>query len=185
MISSIVARVLFYPSLAFNILMEKISKRDWYNRIDEHVILGALPLRSMSDTLVKEEGVTAVVSINEDYELRFLAYQPDEWKRIGVNNIRFQVVDMFGAPSQEVLIEGVDFIKKNIVNEGVVYVHCKAGRSRSATLVGCYLMEKNNWTPDEAVSFIKTKRPHILIHPMKMQALKDFYKNHVIPTSIN
>ena len=24
-----------------------------------------------------------------------------------------------------------------------VYVHCKAGRTRSATLVGCYLMQKN------------------------------------------
>jgi len=48
---------------------------------------------------------------------------------------------MFAAPSQEILLEGVEFIKKNIVNGGVVYVHCKAGRSRSATLVGCYLME--------------------------------------------
>lgn len=25
-------------------------------------------------------------------------------------------------------------------NSGTVYVHCKAGRTRSATLVGCYLM---------------------------------------------
>lgn len=25
-----------------------------------------------------------------------------------------------------------------------VYVHCKAGRTRSATLVGCYLMMVNN-----------------------------------------
>jgi len=76
MISSIAARVIFYPSLAYNVLMEKISKRDWYNRIDENVILGALPLRSMSNKLIKEEGVTAVVSLNEDYELRYLTNQP-------------------------------------------------------------------------------------------------------------
>ena len=60
---------------------------------------------------------------------------------MGVNNIQFPVVDMFGAPSQEILQQGVEFIKENLTNGGVVYVHCKAGRSRSATLVGCYLME--------------------------------------------
>ena len=48
MLSAIIARAVFYPSLAFNILMEKITKRDWYNRIDENIILGALPQRSMS-----------------------------------------------------------------------------------------------------------------------------------------
>lgn len=29
---------------------------------------------------------------------------------------------------------------ENSATEGTVYVHCKAGRTRSATLVGCYLM---------------------------------------------
>ena len=39
---------------------------------------------------------------------------------------------------------GVQFIRE-VVSENPagssVYVHCKAGRTRSATLVGCYLME--------------------------------------------
>lgn len=30
--------------------------------------------------------------------------------------------------------------KEHSTNSGTVYVHCKAGRTRSATLVGCYLM---------------------------------------------
>lgn len=42
------ARVTFYPTLVYNILMEKISSRNWYDRIDETVILGALPFRSMT-----------------------------------------------------------------------------------------------------------------------------------------
>lgn len=29
---------------------------------------------------------------------------------------------------------------ENSASPGTVYVHCKAGRTRSATLVGCYLM---------------------------------------------
>ena len=53
MLSSITARVVFYPTLAYNVLIEKLSKREWYNRIDENVILGALPLRSMSEQVNK------------------------------------------------------------------------------------------------------------------------------------
>ena len=64
------------------------------------------------------------------------------------------VTDIFHSPSQEKLLLGVNFINKfrNVSNElnsstktdktclRTVYVHCKAGRTRSATLVGCYLM---------------------------------------------
>lgn len=42
------ARVSFYPSLFYNVLMEKVTTRRWYDRIDENMILGALPFRSMA-----------------------------------------------------------------------------------------------------------------------------------------
>lgn len=42
------ARVSFYPSLFYNVVMEKVSARRWYDRIDDHIILGALPFRSMA-----------------------------------------------------------------------------------------------------------------------------------------
>ena len=43
------ARVTFYPSLAYNVFMERVSARTWYNRIDDNMILGALPFRFMGD----------------------------------------------------------------------------------------------------------------------------------------
>jgi len=43
------ARISFYPTLAYNVLMEKVSSRRWYDRIDETVILGALPFTSLTD----------------------------------------------------------------------------------------------------------------------------------------
>lgn len=42
------ARVSFYPTLFYNVVMERITTRRWYDRIDEHTILGALPFRSMA-----------------------------------------------------------------------------------------------------------------------------------------
>lgn len=42
------ARVTFYPTLLYNVFMEKVTQRNWYDRIDENVILGALPFRNLS-----------------------------------------------------------------------------------------------------------------------------------------
>lgn len=46
--SGALARLLFYPTLAYNVVMEKVSSRRWFDRVDETVILGALPFRSMT-----------------------------------------------------------------------------------------------------------------------------------------
>lgn len=45
------ARVLFYPTLLYTMVRGRVpgrARRDWYNRIDRTVLLGALPLRSMT-----------------------------------------------------------------------------------------------------------------------------------------
>lgn len=40
-------RVTFYPTLAYNIVLERLAVRKWYSRIDETVVLGALPWRTI------------------------------------------------------------------------------------------------------------------------------------------
>lgn len=40
-----------------------------------------------------------------------------------------------------------------------VLVHCFAGMQRSCALVACYLIKYNNMTPDEAIEYIKFRRP--------------------------
>ncbi|XP_012658762.1 phosphatidylglycerophosphatase and protein-tyrosine phosphatase 1 isoform X2 [Otolemur garnettii] len=69
------ARVLFYPTLLYTLLRGKMpgrGHRDWYHRIDSTVLLGALPLRNMTRQLVQDENVRAVITMNEEYETRFL-----------------------------------------------------------------------------------------------------------------
>jgi atypical dual specificity phosphatase len=64
--------------------------------------------------------------------------------------LQLSTTDIFETPCQEKLKQGVNFINqfknsdnnnKTNRNKSTVYVHCKAGRTRSATLVGCYLMK--------------------------------------------
>ncbi|XP_031846973.1 protein tyrosine phosphatase, mitochondrial 1 isoform X2 [Nomia melanderi] len=189
------ARLTFYPTLFYNVLMEKVSSRKWYDRIDETVILGALPFRGMTKQLITEENIAGVISMNEDYELKLFSNTEKEWQEHNVKFLQLSTTDIFQSPSQEKLICGVNFINKfcsmsseldqsdsantNDLYTGSVYVHCKAGRTRSATLVGCYLMMKNQWSPEEAVNYMKTKRPHILLHSAQWNALRLFHKNNI------
>ncbi|MCL4124839.1 UNVERIFIED_CONTAM: hypothetical protein GTU68_000517 [Idotea baltica] len=137
------ARITFLPSLAFNVAMEKISSRRWYDIVDNRIILGALPFRSMTKQLVEEENVCGVVSLNETYELQYLSNMEEEWSKVGVKFLQLSTTDIFQVPSQDKLERGVKFIQRFDEEnaDGNVYVHCKAGRTRSATLVACYLME--------------------------------------------
>ena len=40
-------------------------------------------------------------------------------------------------------------------------------------------LQKNGWTPEEAVDYMKSKRQHILIHKAQWQALRTFYDDQI------
>ncbi|XP_036618509.1 phosphatidylglycerophosphatase and protein-tyrosine phosphatase 1 [Trichosurus vulpecula] len=173
------ARILFYPTLLYTLLRDKVSgpgHRDWYHRIDSTVLLGALPLRSLTHRLIEEENVRGVITMNEEYETRFLCNTFEEWKALGVEQLRLSTVDMTGVPTLENLKKGVQFTLKYMALEKCVYVHCKAGRSRSATMVAAYLIQVYKWSPEEAVKAIAKIRSHIHIRPRQVQVLKEFHK---------
>ena len=56
--------------------------------------------------------------------------------------LNLPTTDLFSAPNQHRLEEGVAWmIDETSSGKGSVYVHCKAGRARSATLVAAYLIQ--------------------------------------------
>ena len=56
--------------------------------------------------------------------------------------LNLPTTDIFSAPSQQRLEEGVAWmVDEASSGKGSVYVHCKAGRARSATLVAAYLIQ--------------------------------------------
>lgn len=46
-----------------------------------------------------------------------------------------------------------------------VYVHCEQGISRAPTIVAAYLMEKRGWTADQAIQYLRSKRPQVNPNP--------------------
>lgn len=174
-------RMSFLPSLSYNVVLNKLNVRPWYNRVDERVLIGALPWISIRDELIEKERVRGVVSMNENFELAWLkrwVASGDIWATSNVDFLQLQTQDIFESPSQAKLKTGVEFILSRKDGESV-YVHCKAGRTRSATLVCCYLMKRNSWTPEQAYELLATKRPQLALHKAQWTALRQFHKDHV------
>ena len=172
MIQSLLKKVAFNTRLLYTCVMEKITSRCPYNRIDQKVVLGRLPFRSMVRKLVEEENVRGVITLNEEYELERFAPSKEEWNSHGVRYLALPTVDFVACPSQQDLKRGVDFMREV---DGSVYVHCKAGRTRSATLVACYLIEERGMNPKQAVEFVSGRRSHVWLRDAQLEGISSYY----------
>jgi protein phosphatase len=72
------------------------------------------------------------------------------------------------------LREAAEFMAQRSV-QGVVYVHCKAGYSRSAAAVGAYLLATNKAkSVEECFAIMRNARPAIIFRPEVSVALNKF-----------
>jgi atypical dual specificity phosphatase len=55
----------------------------------------------------------------------------------------------------------------------LTYVHCKAGRGRSTTLVICYLIREMRMSPEKAYAFVRNKRPQVCLAEGQWNAVKE------------
>lgn len=168
------ARIVYYPTLLYGILRQT-ENRHWYDRIDEKVILGALPLYKIAHEIVRNENVGGVVTLNEEYETRYICPTPKEWSAMGVEHLRIPTVDFNNAPTLEQIDKSLTFIDQ-IEPGKSVYVHCKAGRSRSSVVTLCYVIQKYGLDVNSAIDMVRIKRPHIVLGCEHKRILNEFYK---------
>ena len=165
------ARLLFYPTLLWNLLLNRVLQHwHWWDWIDDQVLLGALP--SAGDAVkLRALGIGAVLNLCEEYAGPEAAYAS-----LGLEQLRVRTVD-FTAPTLEDIARGLAFMQRNIAAGKKVYVHCKAGRGRSATVVACYLIGKG-MTPAEAQGLLNAKRPQVLPGICERAVVLEFYRKN-------
>jgi Dual specificity phosphatase, catalytic domain len=84
------------------------------------------------------------------------------------------IEDAAPAPSIEWLQRQVEFVDARRKAGDTVYVHCHAGISRSGMVVIAYEMYKNRWTRDEALKFVRSKRPVTRPNPAFWDRLREW-----------
>ena len=78
--------------------------------------------------------------------------------------MKLPTIDFTGTPTQTDIDKAVGFILGHRLKNNSVYVHCKAGRTRSATVVACYLVKVSGTTKkkQEFLLFVSKKNPYIV-----------------------
>lgn len=116
----------------------------WWDKINDNIILGAIPLHNSNHLeLLKNENIGAVLSVVEDFELNpsiyFRPITGDEWMKNNINYLHIQVEDSYGVRIDDIK-KSIMFISDNVKENKKIYIHCKAGRGRSASIVLCYML---------------------------------------------
>ena len=153
-------------------LGRRLKLRRWWDYIDDQVIVGAFPFAKDVPGLAKE-GIRAVVNTCEEYGGPIAAYE-----LAGIEQLHIPTTD-FTPPLLKDVEKAVEFVIKNVDDGHAVYIHCKAGRARSATVAICYLMRRHGWTAEQAQLRLLERRPHI--HPTldRRQVVRDYYDKYV------
>jgi len=119
------------------------------------------------DEQLKKEGITADISLEEEridtpFGIEFYIWIP---------------IKNHTAPTSEQLNFGVATINKLVDMKKKIYVHCQNGHGRAPTLVAAYLIKKGKGV-DEALEFIKNKRPIIHLEEIQRRALEEWSKSN-------
>ncbi|XP_010531659.1 PREDICTED: putative dual specificity protein phosphatase DSP8 [Tarenaya hassleriana] len=166
------ARALFYPTLIYNVVRNKLETEfRWWDRMAEFILLGAVPFPSDVPRL-KDLGVCGVITLNEPYET---LVPSSLYKSHCIDHLVIPTRDYCFAPSMEAICQAVDFIHRNALVGKTTYVHCKAGRGRSTTIVICYLVHHKRMTPEAAYAYARSIRPRVLLAASQWKAVLEYY----------
>jgi len=124
----------------------------------------------------------SVLSVQEDFEFIPFDYEIDGQKythrayryfendqiidqsaSLGINHSLIISSADYRAVEIPKILQGTRYIQDQVSLGHDVYIHCKSGKGRSATMLAAWLMQYRNLTLDEAVSVIKGQRNQVSI----------------------
>jgi protein-tyrosine phosphatase len=99
-------------------------------------------------------GVDLFVDLTREDEewMRYWRELPEDQHR------RFALLDG-AAPSEEAMDYLLRLVSEQLTQGRIIYLHCKGGRGRTGTVVGCYLVEHGR-TGGEALATIRRRCGH-------------------------
>eukprot|EP00435_Cladocopium_sp_Y103_P043713 s2915_g12.t1 len=124
------------------------------DKILENLYLGGVEAVSDHSQLTSQ-GVRAICVCCREFEI------PSKSFATGIDYYRVDVEDMSKEPLEEFLEEATDFIYSWTSQNLPVLVHCRAGVSRSASVVLAYMVRFANFTLNDAFVYLRAARPAV------------------------
>lgn len=141
-----------------------------YDKYDISKILDNLYLGSYEDAIdfykLKNLGITHIVN---------LSYLPNPYP----NDFVYLKIDLYDDPLENIsqyFNFTIQWIYDAIMNGGKVLVHCRAGISRSSTIILAFLVKLFGITLEKAYNYVKNIRPIIQPNEGFVKQLKDYFK---------
>ncbi len=146
----------------------------WWTEINENIIVGALPLKHQLETL-KNLGITHVITLLEPFEMTpgiVTPIQSEQWRAAGIHHSHIEAPDFEGVKPDQIH-QATQLLEKN--PNAKFYIHCKAGRGRSVTIVLCHFMKNGKFqTKEKTYVHLKTLRPQINLNKHQMDAAQTY-----------
>lgn len=137
-----------------------------YHKITEYIYVGTNQCcQSHFDERLLEKKIRADISLEKN---RLDA-------PFGVDYYLWLPVADGKAPTPRQLELGIAMLRFCVKRRIRVYVHCKKGHGRAPTLIAAYLMT-TGMTVQQAVTYVKQRRPITHLNQVQMNALKRFKK---------
>jgi atypical dual specificity phosphatase len=116
---------------------------------------------------IKDLGITHVISVVEPFELEPGIVRPiqrNQWIAAGISdqNIKHIPAPDFEGMSKEKIDEAVKYMQEILQDNpnAKFYIHCKAGRGRSATIVLCYKKKHGEYKDKTLEAAYKALKGH-------------------------
>ena len=123
--------------------------------IPKCLYLGEYPLFHRDFLVLKQIGVTTIINCCLEKK-----HNPSVLKYYKIKGIHFSIMD-YTEPNTSLFFKAIDTIYEQIKKKEVLYIHCKAGKGRSACLVLGTLIYKFNIEKSRAFVFLKQIRPEV------------------------
>jgi atypical dual specificity phosphatase len=161
-VAKVVSKILFFPTFP---ITAALRLGNYWSVVDETLILGCAPFSIFGhpDSLYRQ-GVRGVINMCYEYE-----GPKGDYKRLGMKQLYLPTVD-HTEPSVEKLQKAVEFIKDYQSRGERVYVHCKAGHGRAASVALSWLINQNKKSTPK-VSFARIYAPNFLSIFLHLQDL--------------
>ena len=161
-------RLLFWP-----ILLGQHASLWWYARrsrpydaVTGRLWIGRL-LSRREAKLARQAGVGAVIDLTCEFD------EPSEFRSLPYLNVA--ALDLT-APTQPQIDQAIAFAGEH-EKTSIVYVHCKAGYSRTSVVAAAYLLATCRAdTVDQAIALLRRARPSLVVRSEARRAIETFHR---------